>query len=258
MTAIAESDISRRVVVATPTNRFYVRMAYACAAIAFLGFAPTYWVPVATGRFAAPAIVHLHALVFYGWLALLIVQTRYAATRQLSRHREFGVVGVSLATAMCFIGTATAITSMKQGEAAGAGEAARAFSIVPLTGIAFFALLFAIALLKVKRADVHKRLILVATISLLQAAVGRVFLIFMAPEALGSPVPPPVLVTVMPGIVSVMLLVVAMLHDRRNLGRVHPVYWVAGTALIAVQVLRVPLSTTATWHSIAGWFAQLI
>ena len=31
-------------------RQFYVRMAYACAVVAFVGFTPTYWAPVATQR----------------------------------------------------------------------------------------------------------------------------------------------------------------------------------------------------------------
>ncbi len=119
----------------------------------------------------------------------------------------------------------------------------------------FFAVLFTIALLKVKQLEIHKRLMLVATVSLLQAAVGRWFLIFLAPVSLGGgPVgPPPVFVTIMPGLVSDLLIVAAMIHDRKTIGRVHPVYWVAGGALVALQVLRVPLSKTAAWTQIANW-----
>jgi hypothetical protein len=44
-----------------------------------------------------------------------------------------------------------------------------------------------------------------------------------------------------------------MFHDRRTRGRVHPVYWMAGAALVALQIARVPLSTTTAWARIADW-----
>src|SRR5688572_2192926 len=91
---------------------------------------------------------------------------------RIARHRELGVFGVALATTMCFVGMAAAITSLKQSTVDGFGVAARAFSIVSVSGITFFALLFTVALLKVKQLDTHKRLMLVATVSLLNAAVG--------------------------------------------------------------------------------------
>jgi hypothetical protein len=257
MTAVAQSDAARRVLATTPTNQFYVRMAYACAAVAVIGFAPTYWIPLFTGTLNAAPIVHLHALVFFGWLTLVIVQTKLAASRQLTRHRELGVFGVAVATAMCFVGIATAINSISQSEAAGFGDAARGFSVVPLTGILFFAATFAIALLNVKRVQVHRRLMLIATISLLNAAVGRLFLLMIgAPPPSASVAPPPVFVTIPPGLIADLLLIPAMWHDKKRLGHVHPVYWIGGAALVATQLLRVPISETAAWHAIVRGLQQ--
>jgi hypothetical protein len=258
MTAVAQSDTAQRVVTLTD-NRFYTRMAYACATVGAIGFAPTYWTPLLSGTIDVPPILHLHALVFYGWLALLITQARLAAARRLTRHRELGVFGVALVTAMCFVGTAAAVSSIKQADAAGFGDAARAFSVVPLTGIAFFAALFVIALLNVKRPDVHKRLMLVATVSILNAAVGRLFILALGGVPPGASVePPPVLVTVPAGLVTDLLLVPALLHDRKRLGHVHRTYWIAGAALLASQLLRVPLAATTMWQQIAGGVAGLV
>ncbi|HXG88856.1 MAG TPA: hypothetical protein VNJ02_11005 [Vicinamibacterales bacterium] len=254
MTTIAGTQAAPRVAAAA-SHQFYVRIAAACVAVAFIGFAPTYWLPMFRGTLNVPAISHVHAAVFYGWTLLFFTQTWLVANRKMTRHREWGVVGVALATAMFFIGMAAAITSLKQSTADGFGEAVRAFTILPVSGIVFFLVLFTLALLKVKTLETHKRLMLVATVSLLQAAVGRWFLIFLAPVTVGGgPVsPPPVFVTVLPGLVSDLLIVAAMLYDRRTIGRVHPVYWIAGGALVALQVLRVPLSATAGWHAFANW-----
>jgi hypothetical protein len=258
MTAVAHADAVRRVVTVSD-NRFYTRMAYACAAVGAIGFAPTYWIPLVSGSINLPPILHLHALVFYGWLALLITQARLAASRKLTRHRELGVVGVALVTAMCFIGTAAAVNSIRLADAAGYGDAARAFSVVPITGIGFFAALFALAVLNVKRPDVHKRLMLVATVSILNAAVGRLFILAIgAAPPTASVEPPPVFVTVPAGLMTDLLLIPGLLHDRKRLGRVHRTYWIAGAALVASQLLRVPLAATSTWQTIASGIAGLV
>lgn len=257
MTAVAQSDAARRVLATTPSNQFYVRMAYACAAVAVIGFAPTYWVPLFAGTLHVAPIVHLHALIFFGWLTLLIVQTQLAASRQLTRHRELGVFGVAVATAMCFVGTATAVNSINQSDAAGFGDAARGFSVVPLTGILFFAVTFAIALLNVKRVHVHRRLMLIATISLLNAAVGRLFILMLgAPPPTASVTPPPVFITIPPGLIADLLLIPALLHDKKRLGYVHRTYWIGGAALIAHQLLRVPISEWSAWHAFARALQQ--
>lgn len=241
-------------------DRFYVHLAYVCAAIAIVGFAPTYWIPLLSGSLTVAPTLHLHALFFYGWLALFIAQARLVGSQRVARHRELGVFGVAVATGMCFVGTAAAVHSLRQGIAWGFGDAARAFSVVPLTGIAFFALLFTLALLNTRRLDVHKRLLVVATISLLQAAAGRVVLMALgaAPPTTPGVAPPPVAVTLLPGLLSNLPLLWAMIHDKRTLGRVHRVYWIWGGALVALQVLRIPISGTAAWATLADTVASLV
>jgi hypothetical protein len=234
-------------------------MAYACAAVGVIGFAPSYWLPLLSGTISVPPIVHMHAIVFYAWLALLIVQSHLAAARRLTRHRELGVFAVSLVTAMCFVGVAAAIHSMKQAEVAGVGDQARAFSVVPITGVFFFAALFAVALLNVRRPDVHRRLLLIATISILNAAVGRLFAMAIgAPPPSSTLAPPPIAFTVIPGLLADLLLVTAMVHDKIRLGRVHRTYWIGGAALLASQLLRVPIGGSETWQAFAGWLMRVI
>jgi hypothetical protein len=248
MSTIAESRPAA--VGAIAGQRFYVRMAAVFVAVAVIGFAPSYWVPLSQGTLDVPPISHLHALLFYGWTLLLLRQTWLAASGEMSRHRELGVLGVALATAMLFVGLNAAVTSIRRGEAAGFGDAARAFSIVSVTAIGLFTVLVAMAIVNVRKPEVHKRLMLVATASILQAAVGRWFLLFLAPPrppGVTVAMPPPVFVTVLPGLLVDLLIVAGMIHDRRTIRRIHPVYWIAGAGVVAVQVLRVPISSTAAW-----------
>ncbi|MEX2049235.1 MAG: hypothetical protein WEB90_06630 [Gemmatimonadota bacterium] len=257
MSTVAASHLTHAIG-ATETRRFHVRMATACAAVAFVGFAPTYWVPMVRGTLAVEPIAHLHAIFFYAWVLLFWWQASLAASGRMTRHREFGVAGVALASGMLFVGMAMSMHSIREAELAGAGASARAFSIVSVSGIVLFVGLIAVAVLNVRRPEVHKRLMLVATVSILQAGVGRWFLTFLAPPpAAGAAGSPPVAVTVMPGLVTNLLIVVAMVHDRRTRGRVHPAYWVAGGVVLAVQLLRVPLSGTVGWLRVTDWMLAL-
>jgi hypothetical protein len=248
-TAVFESRLPARVV-PSPTDRFYVRMAVVFLAVAVVGFAPTYWIPLVRGSLVATPITHIHALFFYGWLLLYLKQTSLAASGALVRHRRLGIAGVAMATALCFIGGATAVGSLRNSVADGFGDAARAFAIVPISGIAFFAVLFAVAMYFARNREVHKRLMFVNTAALLHPAIGRWFVLFLAPPSTGlqGPVsPPPVFVTVPPGLLADVIIVAAMIHDRRTNGRVHPAYWIAGGCVLAVQLLRVPLGRTQAW-----------
>jgi cytochrome b561 len=144
---------------------------------------------------------------------------------------------------------------MKQSVALGQTDAGIAFAIVPWSGILFFAVTFAIGIAMVRRPEVHKRLMLLAGISILDAAVARWFLTFLAPP--GPPGPPPVVVTIPPAFAAYLLLVVAMVHDWRTRGRPHAVYVIGGIVLIAVKLLNLPISQTHAWHAFAGGILAL-
>ena len=230
-------------------------MALACAAVAFLGFAPTYWLPLAHRTFSGSPVIHLHGLLFFTWSLYFVIQTWLAASGRIANHRSIGLIGVSIATAMTMMGFLASVHVMTQSAAIGQADAGIAFSIVPLSGIAFFAAVFALAIANIRRPEVHKRLMLLAGISILDAAVARWFLTFLAPP--GPPGPPPVPVTIAPAFVAYLLLVIAMVQDRRTTGRVHPVYICGGIALLVVKVLNWPVSTTSAWHSLAGGILAL-
>jgi hypothetical protein len=243
------------------TRGFYARVAWALLGVGVVGFVPTYWVPLFRGTLEVQPLTHLHALLFYGWLVLLCWQATLVATGRTARHREFGVAGVSIATAMCFVGVAMALQSVRLGEAAGFGQASRAFATVPLLGILLFAALIAIAIANVKRPEIHKRFMVVATVSILQASLGRVFLLVLAPPhppGAGPRPPPPIFVPLMPGAVVLLIIGALMLYDRRSRGRVHPAYWAAGAMVLFVEMVRTPFSGTAAWGATLDWLLAFV
>jgi hypothetical protein len=241
---------STRATAQSQTGYFYFYMALACMAVAFLGFAPTYWLPLAKRSFSASPVVHCHGLLFFAWSLYFAFQSWLAASGKITRHRAIGMIGVSLATAMTIFGFLVSVHSMQRAAAAGMADDGIAFSIVPLSGIAFFAVVFALAIAAVRKPEIHKRLMLLAGISLLDAAVARWFITFLAPP--GPAGPPPVPVTIPPAIIAYLLLVVAIVHDWRTRGRPHPVYVYGGLALITVKFLNWPISVSSAWHSLAG------
>ena len=236
-------------------HRFYLWMAGLYVVIAFGGFTPTYWARLASGTFTGAPILHVHGALFFTWTLFFFVQTALVAGGRTLDHRSWGMAGISLATAMVFTVVLAAINSMRVAETIGMAEQARRFSIVSLGSAALFAAFFAVAIANVRRSEVHKRLMLVAMIPLMHAAVARVFLTLFAPaDAKG---PPPVFVSVPPALLVDLLVVAAMVYDWRTRGRPHPVYLICGPLLLANQVLAVPISATTTWLSIATWVQSL-
>lgn len=230
-------------------------MALACAATAFLGFAPTYFVPLAHRTFSASPVIHFHGLLFFAWSLYFVMQTWLAASGRVVNHRSFGIVGVSLATAMTIFGFLASVHVMKHSAALGQLDAGIGFSIVPMSGIAFFAAVFVLAIMNTRKPEVHKRLMLLAAVSILDAPIARWFITFLAPP--GPPGPPPVPVTIAPAVVASLLLVVATVRDWRAEGRVHPVYIFGTLALLTLKVLNWPISESAAWHALAGGILAL-
>src|SRR3954451_24317596 len=161
-----------RTIAQSETGYFYFYMALACTAVAFLGFAPTYWLPLAKRSFSASLVVHFHGLLFFAWSLYFVFQSWLAASGKVAWHRTIGMIGVSLATAMTIFGFLVAVNAMKRSAAAGLTDEGTAFAIVRLTGILFFTVVFALARAAIRRRETHKRLILLAGISLLDAAVA--------------------------------------------------------------------------------------
>ncbi|MDZ4761178.1 MAG: hypothetical protein SGJ21_08920 [Alphaproteobacteria bacterium] len=238
---------------------FYAWMALACMAVAVLGFMPTYFMPMVQGRFAAPPIVHIHGMLFFSWTVLFCVQTWLVASGGTLAHRSWGLLGISIVTAMVFMTLAVVVEGINRSEAQGFGFEKRAFAWIQVSGMAFFGTVFTLAIVNLRKADVHKRLMLLATISLLDAPIARWFLTVLAPPppAEGFAPPPPVFVSVPPAIVADLLLVAAIVYDWRTRGRPHPVYLVGGACLLALQLTRVPVSSTAAWQAIAGWIGAI-
>jgi len=129
-----------------------------------------------------------------------------------------------------------------------------------LSAIVLFAGFVAAAMVNRRRADWHKRLMLVATASLLNAAFARLF--FLAATGggpgmrpgMGPPRPAEFALTA--GLLADGVIVLAMLFDWRARGRPHPAYlWGLGIVL-AVQVLRGPISHTGAWSAFADFLSR--
>ena len=236
-------------------GRFYFALALVCALVAFLGFAPTYWAPLAAGSLAETPIVHLHAVLFTAWTLLFIVQARLAGTGRIARHRAFGLAGIALASSMLFVGLATAIQSAEAHSAAGFGDRARGFMIVPVTTILFFAVAVGVAIVNRSRPEVHKRWMLIASVAILMAAAARIVR-FLRFGTDAPPGPAPLEMSIVPALGTDLLIVAAMIHDWRTRGRVHPAYWIGGGAWLAIQLGRIPYSKTSQWHAAADWLLR--
>ena len=240
---------------------FYVWMAAACAVVAFGGFAPTYWLQLSAGTFVGSPLVHIHGVLFSSWTLLLLSQTLLIANGRVLNHRAWGLAGISLATAMVFMGLAAAIQTLTVGLRAGYGDHSRAFLILPVSGIVLFAGFFIAAIVTIQRPEAHKRLMLLATITLLQAAMARIFFVLITGGGPGlrpglGP-PPPLAIGLVPSLITELLIVAGLVYDWRTRGRPHPVWLIGAAVTTAVILLRGPLGSTHGWLEFADGLARI-
>lgn len=237
-------------------SRFFLWTAGFQLLIALAGFLPTYWMPLFTGR-AFPPILHIHGTVFLTWNALYLWQCWLVASNRTANHRQWGLVGISVATAMVISVLLAVQNSYVAAARLGLEPAARAFSSVPLSGIVAFTVFFILAIRNVRRPDVHRRYMFGASIPLLQAAIARWFQVAMTPP--GAVGPPPVMVAIPPGIVMMLLFFVPLiLHDRRTLGHVHPTSRLVTAVTAFVVISPLFFADSAAWAAFTQAFAGLL
>lgn len=217
-------------------DRFYVGMAVALALTALVGFGPSYFLrPVFRPTTTLTPLMHVHGLLFGAWTLLLVVQTTLVATRRTDLHRRLGVAGVVLALLMLGAGALLAMSSARQGLAP-AGTDPVTFLAIPLGALAMFAGFVAAAVASRRTPAAHKRLMLLATISIITPAIARLWFVHQRPPiALG---------------LTNLFVLVAIAHDWWRDRRVHPVYIWGGLVILLSGPLRIAIGSTSLWHAL--------
>jgi hypothetical protein len=219
---------------------FYTGMAVAAAVVVVIGFGPTYFLRASYQSASLPTYLHVHGFLFTTWIALFIAQTTLVAARRTNVHRRLGWAMAVLAAVMVVVGTTAGIWSMRRQVDAGFAQPARAFLTTPLFSMVAFTGFVAAAIARRRDSQTHKRLMLLATISILDAAVARLPFEFLRTSHWNY----------LP--TTDMFLLAAILYDVASRRTVHQAYIWGGLLLIVEQALRIPIGETAAWHAIAG------
>ena len=211
---------------------FYVWLSLFMLAIVFIGFWPSYYGPVLQGDAPRPLIIHLHGVVFIGWMGLLLAQVGLAWRGRVQMHRRVGQWGIAYGVGVIVmglvVGVAAPVMHVHSGE--WTRDRAAGFLLITFGDMLLFGSLFGAALAYRRKPEIHKRLILAATVALLFAAVARM-------QWLATPVA---------ATLWLSPLLVGMLYDWRTRGRVHVAYLVSA-AWLFVGAMRVALVESDAW-----------
>src|SRR6202051_2412825 len=245
-TAVATSTAKVRA--AVPGRKydhvFFSTMAGLLLGSVFLGFARSYYL---AGVFHAPlpsAIIHVHGALFSSWILFLLAQTTLVASGRTDVHRRIGIAGFLLACSMVVVGAWAATNSLGRGGGP-PGIDPKTFYIIPMTDMLIFAVLVFFAYRARFDSAAHKRIIIIATVALMIAAIARwpVPLVHRNPLAAA--------------IVSYVFLLMLMAYDLWSTHKIHRATIWASVFLIFVQQIRCPIWQSALCKAFATWAQDL-
>jgi hypothetical protein len=220
---------------------FYLSMAAAIVLAVYVGFARSFFLRPLFPAWPSPAepVVYLHGAAFSAWCVLLVVQTALVTGGRTSLHRRLGVWGAVLAAAMVVLGIHAALVATRRpGGFIGVPVPALQFMAVPFFDMLLFGTFVALAVVKRRNSQAHKRWMLLATLNLVTAAIAR-----WPGVAGGSPL-------LFFGL-SDLFLVPLVVWDWKTRGRLHPATAWGAAATVLSQPLRLVVSGTPAWLAFA-------
>lgn len=217
---------------AVGAERFWQRMAIGLAVFIVLGFLQ-FALRGFVDPVAAPFWVHMHGVAMLAWLGLLIVQPTLVSRDNLPLHRRLGWIGAALAIVITGLGVFTGLASLVLNRFPPFFSPPYFLALTTVESLVFGLMVWA-AVRRRHTTQWHRRLMIGATIVILEPALGR---ILPMPFMIGwSDIPI--------GLIQLGVVGIIALHDRRTLGGVHPATKAIAAIVIAVRVTIYILSMT--------------
>jgi hypothetical protein len=221
-----------------PRDRvFYTGMALVAGFTVALGFSPTFYVRGASLPPLSPLLI-VHGIVFTAWIALLVTQTALVAANRRDIHRKLGIFGACLAAVMLVLMVLASLASLRLGRAPVEGLDPRSFFAIPMRDIVTFPLLVGAAVWLRRDPESHKRLMILATLTILDAAIAR----WPGVSAYGPP---------MFYAIQDLMIAAALIYDFVSRGHVHRAYKWGAALIVLSQPLFLAISGTPAWLAFA-------
>lgn len=200
-------------------ERFFFKLACSIALVFVAGFA--FQLGAGRSSFAVPIAYHLHAFVFFGWVALFVTQSALVAGGNVAMHRKLGWLSAVWVPAMVIMGLVITVTSLRRTGGPFFFDA-NEFLLGNIVGIAVFALMVFAAVRMRKQSDWHRRLMVSAIAAISGPGWGR-----LLPAPLFMPY-----AWEITNAIGLVFIAAGMIRDKRVNGSVHPAWWVGAAATV--------------------------
>lgn len=226
---------------ASTHRRFYFYAVLAGAIIVFVGFAQSYFLKRFFGTPPLYPLLHLHGFIMTSWFVLFATQTWLIGAHRVRLHRQLGIFGALLAATILIVGAAVVTINAREGRVPPAAPIP-VIVFLSYANLMAFGVLVGAAIYSRGSSEFHKRLMLLATLNLLPAAVSRIPLHFIESGGLLA-------VFGLPDI----FIVGCVAYDTLRHRRLHPAFawgalWSIGWPVIAIQ-----LAGTSAWIRLTNW-----
>jgi hypothetical protein len=227
--------------------RFFAWIALALAIFTVIGFSRTYYFRFLTDLPPLTTLVHLHGAVFTAWLVVFVAQTRLVAAKRVDLHMKLGITAVVIAVLVLVVGFLTVAVKANEPRIHPSGLTPPQFTIVGMTSLALFAAFVGLGIALRRRADVHKRLMVLAMIAVLTPPSSRVLTMLGLREYFVYLVP----------VVPALFLAWCFIADWRRHRRVHPVFVAGGLVIVGLWPLRLMAGSSEWYQPIGEWIARI-
>ena len=226
-------------------SKGFLTVAILLATVVVVGFAQTYFLrPLFPPQEPLTALVQVHGALMTAWIGLFLAQIALVMGGRTDLHRRLGRLGPYLLGAIIVVALPTLLTAARLGGNHMPGPALPALALVlgflfTFIGVATAALLFT------NRPDIHKRLMLVATLVAVEAGTSRLPVEFL--DSLWRV-----------HLANDSLLFAFVLYDTIRNRRLHPAFLWGTVAVVGMQVVTAWISGTGTWLAIASRLVQSV
>jgi hypothetical protein len=228
-------------------SRAYLIVAFALAAWCAIGFARTFYLRHWFNVPPITTLLVLHGAFFTAWFALFVIQARLIYRQNYQTHKQIGIAGAVLAGLIVISGLATAVVSASATRPRAMGLTSPQFVVFPTLAILMFGGFVAAALYWRRTPNLHRRLMMLAMISVLGPPTGRVVsLVGVQGNFL-----------LVQSTVTALFVAACLVADWVKHRTVHPLYSIGGTLIVLSWPLRAMLARTPAWEAVGNWMASL-
>ena len=246
-TAHLQSDLSSRLV---RDERFFLIASVIMVSVVIAGFLTLFLRGIST--FAAPWPVHVHAVLFMGWVAFFMMQVWFATTGRVHLHKRLGWIAALYMPVLMIVG-AWVLFRMMRSATVPPFWTYSYFMVMNLMALVAFATLTIAAIVLRKHTRWHRRLMFCGMAALVITPVNR-----LTPDAVLARY-----MSLGPALAILLFPLAGMAADWLRARRIHPAwFWGLGalilSGLITELVGRMPVAgSLATLITVGSPGAQI-